>query len=84
MYVVITKTVGDLPMPRPPQFKDVDPNYPVACVEGDKWKDLVANFPGKRVMTVEAYRGYKEAMNMRHGTMPENIKRPWWKFWSKK
>ena len=83
MFVVIMKTVGDL-NPRPAEHKKSHPLYPVECKEYEDFGQAHLENPEKSIMTLEAYNGFKEAMNLQHGTIAEPSRKPWWKFWTSK
>lgn len=80
MFVAITKKVGDLGE-TPGVHKGKNAAYPLECVQGDNLEHLQLMYPESKTMTVEAYAGYKHAMNEVYENQPVVLKK-WWKFWA--
>ena len=78
-FVVITKSVADLeenPLNLPA-------HYPLECVEVASPEEAATLFPGKPTMSVEAYNGYKEALQPLWDAAATDAakEQPWWAFW---
>ncbi len=73
MFIAIIKTAG------PNDAAGRSSAYPVECVQGDSMQDLLEKYPKAKIMPLEAYHGYKQAMNEIHDNKPKP--KAWWKFW---
>lgn len=78
-FVVIVKNVGDL-VKRPAEHVKSHPEFPLETKEYDSLDEALLAHPGRKIMTLEEYVGFKNAMNLTHGKI-QAPKRPWWQFW---
>lgn len=87
-YVVITKTMGEVPAEEKVGHKYNYPDkWPHSVTEVCSLKECVEQYPGRQIFTIDGYNQYKAGVDMVEEFLPlanppaAPAKRPWWKIW---